>query len=225
MTKDEIYGQCKKVSGGLTWEASRAYYLACDCSSARFWWRKDPNNMSKKLEYGQAATELEKYCREHGSIRPEIDAAFRKIDKIHSEAKKQKGAKSTYAIEAERLNRELATIKNGKDKKFFKIMRIIMIACIVTAVLAFVANIFLHDMTIWMFGSECLMGFVVSIIIMIVKSVSNKKKREQLEKSIRINEKIDRDIEDDRLDQIFFEKEIYRLVISALSGASVCDYR
>lgn len=230
MTEEQIKKRCEQIEGALSPTAWEAYHLASECTSARYWWRDDCDNVENRIKYGNAATQLEDFCMSNKSVRAEAEAAIKKIDKLIRDDANDPTTKVEYNKEVARINQEIEIFKNaknkknGKDRKFFKILKIIMTVSITLWAAIFVANFFLFDMTLSMFGFDCLAAFIVSLIITIVKSNSNKKRIAELEKKLTYMAENEERHDKDRLSSATRDKYCYDLIIRGTCGNSLADF-
>lgn len=231
MTKDQIYNRCVKISNELSPSAHEAYSLARECLSARFLWRQDCDNFENKCNYGNAATQLENFCMANKQIRSEAEAALRKISRLFQEDARDPATRAEFKNREKEIKCEIEALKNaknkknGRDRKFFKIMKIIMTVSILLGIAVFVANLFLFDMTLAMLASDCLVAFVVSLVIIIVKSSNNKKKISALESELLNLEKSEKWSEEQRLWDAIRARDCYELIIRGTCGSSLADFR
>ena len=231
MTKDQVNRRCENIARELSPAAYDAYYLAGRCLSARFWWRQNCDDMDKQFAYGAAATELENYCTSNKQIRGEAQLAIRKLDNLIKEASVYNPANDSYRERKEKINYKLGILRNAKNKKtgqnrkFFRTMKIIMAVSFLLFAICFTANIFFFDTTLAMFSTECFMAFLVSLIILIVKSNNIKKEISSLESELFNIRKIEKDNDMDLISNALRAKDCYELIIRGTHGNSLADYR
>ena len=227
MTKDEIYNQCVKISGGLSPAAYEARSLAFKCYLTRRTWRKDVDNWENQVAYTEAALALEKYCKGNKHILSEVQKAYQKIEKLISAASPGSTVADKQKIEA--LKRKIDYLKSPEGKKTadnYKLLKCSKVAIGVFAVLtvaAFICNIIMGGFFRMMQGTFFMCTIAASVIAAVISRKHNEKIA-VLEAELRSYERIEKQDMKDIMHDAVREEYMYDLIIKGIGGASLVDF-